>query len=758
MAPKKKKKNKSSNDDDDPGPSTSGATTIVKKKKRTYSKRDGEFIGKELRDKIFEHAECTWKKSHLAKMNKLMLCDIASKLKIINSNEYKASLARKSEGRKCYLMTVLRYKRLFPTVRGYVEWWSQVYARGSIIANCFVSSGIVTSIESLMDLTTLKKLLYPERFPVNALPEGLSEWLSVPTRRAHLATMAPVSQLSRSIEDQGMSYMARRYRGHIKGHVLTHLHSRICGEFVKRFHKLDVGFALTEAMQIALVNGNFQYISTDAQESWRIVKLREILGLHGESTAGNRVPENGDDAEDAMLQEAEEGGDDDDSIDTADMAMAWMAHQRLCSLGVASLLPLADLKLQHAIIDSRIASCMVNEFNKSVKRGRKLQEVAESKVLSTFFLPSRSFMKQRKKARRKRSKRRPRQRRQYIKAGVGNLVPRDGVLKSIQTDSVAATLTSDVPIMHEERILRKRKTFEEMLDKMRTSQSKLDSQKLDAILDSREIAIDPGDVNTIASVELARTPKSGGPRPAIHTHLSKRNYEKRTLRNQHAAWEASCRQINQPYRQALDSLSRAGTWKSTDPMELDAMIEAKARAWSALRAELVFNNEHAVWKMKMYRKRRMVLDQAARRMLNPTKDHIVDKKKRGVIVGIGNATFKSQGPRLQMIKAILRILKTMRASGSAFVALVFVDEFRTTMLCHRCHRRTTSPKKKTCKGKMVEDHRYRDCPHCGDQTTQKRWGRDSNAALNILRNLTAMVNGTEIPVPFRRSTPAKDVP
>ena len=84
-----------------------------------------------------------------------------------------------------------------------------------------------------------------------------------------------------------------------------------------------------------------QYISNDAQESWRIVKLRELLGLYGESTAGNRVPENDDETEEAMAQEAEKG-EDDDGADTADVVMAWTAHQTLCSLGVASLLPLAD--------------------------------------------------------------------------------------------------------------------------------------------------------------------------------------------------------------------------------------------------------------------------------------------------------------------------------------------------------------------------------------------------------------------------------
>ena len=185
-------------------------------------------------------------------------------------------------------------------------------------------------------------------------------------------------------------------------------------------------------------------------KSWRVAKLRELLGLYGDATAGNRIPEDNDEAEDAMAQEAEGGGDDDDDgASAAEMSSAWSAHQRLCSLGTASLLPLADLRLQHAIIDARIASCMINEFNKSAKKGRKFQEVAESKVMNAFFLPSRSFMKQRKKSRRKRSERRRRQRRQYVKAGIGNLVPKGGVLKSLQTDTVAATLTFDVPIRHE---------------------------------------------------------------------------------------------------------------------------------------------------------------------------------------------------------------------------------------------------------------------------------------------------------------------
>ena len=67
-----------------PPRTTNGPKT---KKNRTYTKREGEFVGKELRDQILEHRDCKDKKSHLAKMSKLQLCDLAKTLGIINENQ-----------------------------------------------------------------------------------------------------------------------------------------------------------------------------------------------------------------------------------------------------------------------------------------------------------------------------------------------------------------------------------------------------------------------------------------------------------------------------------------------------------------------------------------------------------------------------------------------------------------------------------------------------------------------------------------------
>ena len=734
------------------------------KKKRTYKTRDGEVVGKQLRQKLLDHDGCSLKKTALAKLNKLQLCDIAKGLGLLSETDYVASLARKSEGRKCYLTTMVRERGLLPHIDDYVSWWSQTYARGTIIANGFaISDPDAVTIASLMDLTFLKKVLLPERYDINELPVGLSHFMNGDTRRGALATMASTVTFEGVIADQGTTYIARRFRGAIKGHVMTHLHTRIFDFFSARFHGLEPRRDLPDAFKKALIDADFSGLRLYPEESWRIVKLRSLLGLESDDVAGLPFVEPIE-AED----EADGGGDnedDDDAIDLRAIARGWIVHRRLCDFGIATLLPLADLRRHHAIIDARIAFHLVKRHNKDVvaapldafgrKTCKKIREVPEDKILAAYFTPSVRFLKRRKAKRRKSSKQRKSSnrspsRRQYIHSGVGRFVPKDGEAKSFQTDSVAATLTFDVPIRHEERVIVKRQNWEAMLQQ-------LSEAEMSTLLEARRIAVDPGDVNTVASIELGRA-KIGEHREPIEMHLSKKYYERRTLKKQHARWETSRRRNNPAYQQAIDELSRAGTWKSTNIEKLDIMINTKARAWPALREELVFNKEHVEWKMRMYRKRRMVLDQTARRMVDPKQAHVVGKKKRGIIVGYGNGTFGSMGPRLQMIRAVIRALKTLRKEGRPVAMLVFVDEFRTTMLCHRCHRRTKSPRKKNCKGYSVEDHRFRDCSHCGDITTPtKRWGRDSNAALNILRNLSAMIEQTEIPVPFRRETAAKDV-
>jgi transposase len=104
---------------------------------------------------------------------------------------------------------------------------------------------------------------------------------------------------------------------------------------------------------------------------------------------------------------------------------------------------------------------------------------------------------------------------------------------------------------------------------------------------------------------------------------------------------------------------------------------------------------------------------------------------------------------VQIIRAVVRALKTLRAEGRPS-ALVFIDEYNTSKLCCRCHGEMRTPLKKIPQGRRVEDRRFRDCPHCGTQAAPRRRGRDSNAARNMLIKLSALLDGAEIPLPFCR--------
>lgn len=101
-------------------------TDAPTKGKRNHKRRDGELLSSELRDKVLQSPENTFKKSHIMKLTKLKLCDLAKTLGLIKDNEYEASLARRSEGRKLYLWMVVCASPLRRAVDEYVHWWSEV--------------------------------------------------------------------------------------------------------------------------------------------------------------------------------------------------------------------------------------------------------------------------------------------------------------------------------------------------------------------------------------------------------------------------------------------------------------------------------------------------------------------------------------------------------------------------------------------------------------------------------------------------------
>lgn len=259
---------------------------------------------------------------------------------------------------------------------------------------------------------------------------------------------------------------------------------------------------------------------------------------------------------------------------------------------------------------------------------------------------------------------------------------------------------------------------------------------MEAFRSARKIGADPGDINPATTAELIG--EGPGRRPRISL-LSRRYYERRTRRTRFNNWEAERRQNVVKYAEAIRALSAAGSWSSTSAETVDAMLAALADGWTALMDELVRPVERAKMAMVRYRKRRMVLDQVATRFLEPATKK---EKSRPVIMGYGKATFASRGPRLQLLRAFLRRMKDMRRRGIP-TAMVFIDEFRTTITCQKCLGITDDMRTSV-------NHRFRGCRSCGEEKAPKLWGRDSNAALNILRKLELLLRGEALPAALTR--------
>ena len=379
------------------------ATATSKKSTRTYKRRDGELLSKELQNLVIAHPDNTMKKGAVRKLSKMELCDVSRGLNIIDDRQFNASLARRSEGRKCYLWTLIRERKLHSHVDDYVRWWSVVWTRGTLIANGFASADLI-GIDDLLSITFLKKLMYPDRYAIAELPPGLHDWLNTPGRRQAFMDMRPASttMFSGTIQDQAVTYMARRYRGNIKGHILTHLHRRVFEVFHRRHYPMVKYAEPSIPVKRALIEGVYRRVN-DPQDAWRICKFREWLGVDPEEVVGRSIssadPE--DEAMAAAEGDAEDEGDAEQAPIDSPFRTAWAVHSRLCDLGITTMLPISSLSRHNALIDGRIMSCLVRRFNLTANPMQRLRVVNEDEVLRRYCLPRRRHIVRRKRGRRK---------------------------------------------------------------------------------------------------------------------------------------------------------------------------------------------------------------------------------------------------------------------------------------------------------------------------------------------------------------------
>ena len=725
------------------------------RKKRNVERRAGELTSAELQALLKDKLTGTYKKSDISKMSKLRLCEVALRHGFIGTLQFEASLPRRSEGRKCYLHTLLRHPGLRVVVDHYVQWWTMVMARGTHLASCFCSVHPPAPAD-LLDLTFLKKLIYPERYPAAEQPPGLQEWLAHPLRHQALQQMLPPGHLSfdGTTVDQALTYMARRLRGNIKVHVVTHAHTRAFELFGRRFASIEGPCFPDPCVKRAIVNGDVNPLlrKGDFISCRRVILFRQECGLFPEDVIGPSVPDfaatvTEDQAMAAAVGEGDGGDDDEAGPPRSAFEASWEIHVRMSQHGAMSMLPLFKFTRSHAIIDGRIMRHLVLRYNNRRMNNELAAPVVDEKqVMEHYFKLSRDDYVAKRKSKRKGKKKATRK--QYHRAGTGRFVPSGGKLITVNTDGVSAVATFDVPIRREKQLLFKNEPLRGIKAQGVHSSppqpimhpsgefEALSADDVAALRKARLIGGDPGDNNPLTIAELVRT---NGKRVPRIQHLSRKNYEGRTRRRRFQAWEAQRRRDNPEYDAAMLQLSLAGAWASGDPEVLDRMLQTMGECWNTMVDEVTVPVVRAKHRMVSYRKQRMVLDQTATRMLAPA---LQADKRRAVVVGFGKAKFKSRGPCVKLLQALLRRMKDMRRRGIVAI-LVFIDEFRTTCNCHRCFGFTTDER-------ISADRRFRDCRVCGTEAAPKRWGRDSNAALNMLRKLDCLLRGVELPPEFRR--------
>lgn len=769
-------------------------------KRRQRKRRDGELTSEEVREVLMGCTQLPLtRKKELKSASKLELLHEAEALGLLGPRQVEASLPRRCESRTCYLSTLVQDPRMRGIVERYVKWWSEAWVRGTHAISAFMTSGASElAPRELLDLTTLKRLLCFDRYEASSLPPSYWRWLDGVDERGVrrvdlLRPFTPVEHeafKAGTLGDQAVTFMARRLRGNLRSHTLTHMPDQLW-DLYRRSAALSPPWERGEpkgedSIRAAMVSGDVSRLHVLV--AVRVLRLRHRLGIGFEQRVGPEAQGDEDDVEDQAIAEAtaEEAGDDDDRQPPGAFEGSWAVHVRLCRSLDIPVAPLAGFGRSHAVVDRRIAYHLARLANKTLKTGDRVAVPPEAEALKAFFEPSVRFLKKRKRARRKAYG--ATARRQYLRSGYGRLKPRDGVLKSVQTDGVSASPCFEVPIRRTLSVMVKAERLHGLVarppppgspcacseceggprhavdvpallagasasleGKTRYGPPTFCKADLAGLAAARRIGVDPGDNNIFASAEVLEPPlgclRPDPCRETVHQHLSRKRFERRAGLVKLRAWERIRRRERPAYAEAIARLSQAGSWGAATAEGQDAMLTCAASVWPVLRSELVDSNERALLKMRAKRKRRMILDQAATRMVCPK--GVSNVRNLGVVVGFGNARWRSRGPRVQLIQAVIRALKTLRREGRPAL-LVFVDEFNTSKCCHRCFGVMDTPRQKRSNGRTREDRRFRDCPHCGTQAAPMRWGRDSNAALNMLRKLSATLEGLSPPEALAR--------
>ena len=636
----------------------------------------------------------------------------ASNKRLITTEEFNLTVPKQESVVKCYLYSVITNTDYRNKIEEYVLAASQLYTRGSYIANLLAlkyfgdighGEGLVPKFASNMGVTKrlfdlmetenslFKQVFCPERWskePVRCATDN-TKFRSGELRLEMIQEILDEHQvlldnlrpnwkgvMSASGWDNSINRMYSKYRANIQVSLTNHI-PKLLGKYMDKVELADDRFrhVLKSLIQrplrpMILHNDDFDHI----------MFLRDLLGCEIDDYMPNKIKYT-------------------DKI--FDFAIG------LKKLGVdqGTYLPVCDLGRKYCYMDMKIASSM---FGLKATKDKTFAEFFQ--LTKADFKARRSKLRRelRKKARRNKVKKKLKAR--WENLGIGSI--KDGTqISSFETDGVGMSIVLKKPV----------NIF---------AAPPVPKSELPPMDDPVFIAIDTGRAKAFTAAVSIK-----GYKKPTYQMLTRKKYYFDMKHKIRMRWEQS-RQVATQVNQLL-SLHP----KSTDLLGYLEVVRVNIQA---IKEEFLIDKGRALWRMRLYRLKTKSLDKAVQKLYDAANG-------RPIVFGIGDANFASSGrgeksmPTTHLIKVFKkgmnRYIHRNNQVWDNHVRFEIIDEYNTTQKCSRSGEQTTVP----MTSQNVRSRRLRFSAYCQEKNERGLRDRDIQAAENMLWCTQAVYYGYERP-------------
>eukprot|EP00210_Caulerpa_lentillifera_P000917 g887.t1 len=426
-------------------------------------------------------------------------------------------------------------------------------------------------------------------------------------------------------------------------------------------------------------------------------------------------------------------------------------HLYFARIGILKrpLMHVAPLNRKYATIDDKIAKFMFN-----IKKEHLNDQDHDHPYLHSLGFSPQAFEDvqncKRKMLRKYQGLKSGKAKKKWRGKGRINL-PKNGIIRSILTDGVGLSLRLANPLKMEHIHEPEERNNKRKKDKNEQTKLVEESRHEDGLRRLVFVGIDTGR----CKLYCGSISKGGEARPEVIVYTRKKYYydigHGRMKRE-----EQENLQQNVPLRFAREALRVV-----EQEHNILSFIEAQNLHHQVLVAEHITSKFYSLRKMRAFRLKKAALSKVSNALI----DSAIEPNRR-LVLGIGNANFSSNGrgsrsaPTTSLMRAIQKAKRTKelelnKGANWSPIAILNINEFRTTLICSTCGNPTSQPLVRKPNGEMRRSSRLRCCTHCVLGSIVLR-DRDVQASRNILELTCLEYYGFERPKELCRQKSSDD--